>query len=123
MPVQAPVRKGPRLLCRAARIVGIGAIAFLSLFALDVFQPGAPPGPALIGLAIHLIPSIVLVGILVVAWHWPLIGGLLFLAVAFLPFLLLSNTPSVNGMLAAPFALTGMLFIASAIVWGRRSPA
>ncbi len=112
MPAQAPVRKGPRLLCRAARIVGVASIAFLSLFALDVFQPGVPLERTLIGLAIHLIPSLVLVGILVIGWHWPLIGGLLFLAVAALPFLLLSNTPSVNGMLAAPFALTGVLFIA-----------
>jgi hypothetical protein len=33
-----------RRLCWAARIVGTGAIAFLSLFALDAFQPGVPQG-------------------------------------------------------------------------------
>ncbi len=106
----------PRLLCWSARLVAIAAIGFVSLFALDVFQPGVTLAAALIGLAIHLIPSVVLVGVLAVAWRWPLIGGLLFLAVALAPFVLLSNTPAVNAVLAAPFALAGFLFLVSAFM-------
>jgi len=99
-------------ICWVARIAGIAAIGFLSLFALDVFEPGAPLTPALLSLVIHLIPSLILVAILVAAWRWPLPGGVLLVAVATMPFVLLSNPLWVNAMLAAPFALTGVLFVA-----------
>ena len=69
-----------RRLCGAARIVGTASIAFLSLLALDVFQPGMPLGLVPIGPAIHLIPSVVLVLITVMAWRRPPIGGLPFIA-------------------------------------------
>lgn len=101
-------------------MVGVAAIAFLSLFALDVFEPGAPIAAAFVGLAVHLIPSLVLVVILVVAWRWPLAGGLLFLAASMAPFLFLSNRAAVNLMLAAPFALTGLLFVACHQLAARR---
>jgi len=110
----------PRLLCWLARAAGLASIAFISLFALDVFQPGAPLGPALVAFAIHLMPSIFLAGVLLVAWFWPLVGGAMFLGVALVPLLLLSNALWVNAMLAAPFALTGGLFLVCGIAWRRR---
>ena len=106
-------------LCWSARLVALAAIAFISLFALDVLEPGAPPATVLIGLAVHLVPSAVLVAFLVVAWRWPLAGGVLFLAVSVLPVLILANTPAVNAILAMPFALAGLLFLACAFTAAR----
>ncbi len=113
----------PRLLCWAARIAGVAAIGFISLFALDVLQPGAPLGPMLVAFAIQLMPSVFLAGVLIVAWFWPLTGGLAFLAVALLPFLLLSNAAMVNALLAAPFAIAGALFLACFVTAHRRHSA
>jgi hypothetical protein len=91
--------------------IGILAILCISAFALDVFQPGEPWTSALLGFAIHLIPSAVLVIILVIAWRAELVGGILFVVVSLAPFAFLSNSLWVNLLLAAPFTLTGALFI------------
>jgi hypothetical protein len=69
-----------RLLFWAPRVVCILFIAFLSLFALDVFQEGMGFWRTLAALIIHLIPSFVLAGILVLAWRWEWIGAVLFTA-------------------------------------------
>ncbi len=56
-----------RALFWAPRALSIAFIAFLSLFALDVFGAGYGFWRTLLGLAIHLIPSFVLIGVLVLA--------------------------------------------------------
>ncbi len=110
------------LLYWAPRIVGILAILFISVFALDVFEEGAPLTAAVfLGLAIHLIPSFVLAALFAVAWRYELVGGLLFVAVSLAPFFLLSNQVWVNAMLCAPFLLTGLLFVASSHVAARNA--
>lgn len=68
----------------APRVAGIVIILFISLFALDVFVPGVPLGEVLLGLLMHLIPSIVLVVILALAWKWEWIGFVAFLLAALL---------------------------------------
>lgn len=59
------------------RILSILFIAFISVFALDVF--GMPQW--YIALPMHLIPSFVLTGLTIIAWKHERIGGLLFLIV------------------------------------------
>lgn len=108
-----------RALCWAARLTAIGAIAFLSSFALDVFEPGMPEADMLPALAVHLAPSLVLVVVLAIAWRRPLVGGVLFVVVAALPLLLLHNPLSVNLLLSAPFFLVGLLFLACFFTSGR----
>lgn len=61
------------------RILAILFIAFISLFALDVFNEYSGWTIAL-ALLIHLIPSIILIIFLVVAWNWEKIGGVIFIA-------------------------------------------
>ncbi|MCX6786651.1 MAG: hypothetical protein NTU85_02450 [Candidatus Kaiserbacteria bacterium] len=97
----------------APRGIGILAILFISLFALDIFQAGVPISQMLLGLVIHLIPSFVLVLFLVIAWKYELVGGFLFVVISLVPFFLLSNQVWVNAMLCAPFLLTGILFLIS----------
>ena len=97
----------------AARLLAIAAIAFLSLFALDAPAPGAPWRENAVALAVHLLPSLVLIAILVTAWRTEWLGGLLFLAAGLSPFVLLANPAWVNLMLGGPFLLAGLLFLAS----------
>jgi len=101
------------------RVLGILSILYIGVFALDVFTPGVPIREALLGLAIHLLPNSVLVVVLAVAWKHERVGGLLFILVSLLPFLLLRNPTWVNTLLAGPFFVTGVLFLASA-QWRQR---
>ena len=53
-------------------------ILFLSLFALDVFGEGYGFWETVLALFMHLIPSLVLVIALILAWRWEWIGAVLF---------------------------------------------
>lgn len=109
-----------RILTISARVLGLAAILFISSFALDVFGTDQPMPQTLLALAIHLIPTYLLVAILIVAWRLPLVGGILFLVVSLVPFMMLDRNPMwVNALLAGPFVLVGVLF-ALADIAGRR---
>ena len=58
------------------RILSILFVLFLSLFALDVFGEGYGFWKTALALLIHLIPSLVLVAALVLAWRWEWVGAL-----------------------------------------------
>jgi hypothetical protein len=61
----------PRILC-------LIFTAFLSLFVLDVFAEHQGFCKTTLALAIHLIPTGILLLILAVTWRWEWLGGLLF---------------------------------------------
>jgi hypothetical protein len=105
----------PRLLC-------IGAILFVSMFALDAFQPGMPILEQIGGFLIHMIPSFVLLVVLLVAWKWELVGGVVItlIGLGFSPFVYLMNynrthsvgiSLSIILMINLPFVIVGVLFI------------
>jgi hypothetical protein len=111
------IRWAPRILC-------ILAILFISMFALDSFDPRYTLLQQLQAFAIHLIPTYILIFFLVVAWKWELIGGLILMALAlgFIPFIYIHNyqmnhsvwmSLSIILVINFPFILTGALFIAS----------
>lgn len=106
----------------AARVLGILSIAFISVFALDVFEAGLSP-EVMLALLMHLLPSFVLAAALALGWNRPWLGAALFGATAVLPFVLLGNPPAVNLMLAAPFAATTLCFLLSAWSRARQPPA
>lgn len=104
------------------RVLGIAAIAFISLFALDAFDGDAPFFEKLLGFGIHLIPSFILLLLLWLAWKKELIGGLIFMgiAVAVSPWLWKHNyamnqsvaiTASIIAAIALPFFVIGLLFV------------
>jgi len=84
------------------------------MFALDVF--GEYSGiELLIGLFMHLIPTFVLIGILVLSWKYELIGGILFLILGII-FTIFFNTYEdiINFLLISfPVFLVGILFLLS----------
>jgi hypothetical protein len=52
-------------------------IIFISLFALDVFEMPGPWYMILAGLLIHLIPSYLLIGLLILSYRFELLTGLI----------------------------------------------
>lgn len=67
-----------RALFWTPRALSIVFIAFLSLFALDVFGEHLGLWRTVLALTMHLIPSFVLVAALVLAWRWEWIGAALY---------------------------------------------
>jgi len=102
-----------RVLFWMPRILSIMFALFLSLFALDVFEPGVSFWSAILGLAIHLIPVYLVIIALVVAWRWELIGALSFFALAVLYIVLAwGRFPwSVYLIISGPLVLIGVLFL------------
>jgi hypothetical protein len=107
----------PRILC-------LLAILFVSLFAADAFAPGLSIWQQLVAFIMHLIPSFILLGFLIVAWKWEYVGGLIFLiiGVALSPIVFMHNYNmnqsvwmSLGIILATtfPFIIVGVLFMVS----------
>ncbi|PKP30537.1 MAG: hypothetical protein CVT99_12785 [Bacteroidetes bacterium HGW-Bacteroidetes-16] len=107
----------PRILC-------ITAILFISLFALDAFDPELSLWQQLAAFLIHLIPSFVLGVILLVAWKWEYIGGFIFtvLGLGLSPWVYMMNyqmnhsvwmSMGVVLMITFPFVVVGILFVLS----------
>jgi hypothetical protein len=67
-----------RLLYWAPRALSVLFIGFLSLFALDVFSEGLGFWQTAQALAVHLVPSFVLMAVLALAWRWEWVGALCF---------------------------------------------
>ena len=109
------------------RIICILAILFVSLFAADAFAPELTIWQQIGAFLIHLIPSFILVALLVVAWKWEYIGGIIFIVIGlgFSPIIFIHNynmNHSVGmslGIILAitfPFIVVGILFIISHFV-------
>lgn len=101
-----------RLLHWTPRISGLLFAAFVSVFALDVFDDGRSFGQTLLALTIHLIPTAVVLGALTVAWRWERVGGGLFLALG--AWYLISTWGRLHWsayvVIAGPLILLGILF-------------
>ncbi|MCL5431838.1 MAG: hypothetical protein M1484_01920 [Patescibacteria group bacterium] len=86
------------------RILSILFIAFISMFALDVF--GEPQW--LLALFMHLIPSYFLIAITIVAWKHEVLGGFLFL-VAGVALLIFTHFEAL--IIGIPAFVIGALFL------------
>ncbi len=89
------------------RILGIVMAIFISLFALDVFGAGNNFWETIVSLMMHLIPTMVLLIVLAVAWRWEWIGGLLFIGLGVLYITLFWDPSRLPGYLL----ISGLLFL------------
>jgi len=107
----------PRILC-------ILTILFISLFAADSFAPGRTIWQQLGAFFIHLIPSFILLALLIVAWKWEFIGGIIFMMIGLglSPFVFMLNYKMNHSiwmslgiilLITIPFVVVGILFITS----------
>jgi hypothetical protein len=106
------------------RILGIVAILFVSIFALDAFDPQLTLGQQLLGFLMHMIPSLTLALLLFVAWKWELPGGIVFTLIGLVmtPVIFKHNyamnhsvgmSIGIVSMITIPFVVVGVLFIVS----------
>jgi hypothetical protein len=109
------------------RVLSIVFIAFLSLFALDVFDEHLGLWKTLLALTIHLIPSFVLVALLILAWRWEWIGAAGYGAAALLyvGWVVTLQRPITAAMravwigtIAGPALLVAALFLANWLIRG-----
>ena len=118
------MEKSIRILHWAPRILCIAAILFVSLFALDAFEPGLPLGDQIKGFLIHMIPSFILLAILLLAWKWELAGGIFFILVSLVttPVVFTFNYRNNESIwisliivltITIPFLIVGILFVLS----------
>lgn len=98
---------------RIARILAIAFAIFISLFALDVFEPGIAFGKILLALLIHLIPTYFILILAWIAWKHPAIGGSLFI-LAGLAYTIFTGTHelSVILLMTGTPVIVGSLFLA-----------
>ena len=102
------------------RILGILFALFISIFALDAFGEGIPFLEAIVGFLIHLIPTYIVIAILLIAWKWELVGGILFIFAGVFYMVWVHNLHwSAYLLIGVPPILVGILFIAAYLVLKR----
>lgn len=87
------------------RILGILVALFIGVFALDAVNEGAA------AFLIHLIPAVFLLLTVALAWRWPWMGGVIFVALAV--YYAMSVSGHLNWVLAisGPLLVVGILFL------------
>ena len=113
-----------KLLHWTPRIICILSILFVSLFALDSFSPDLTIWQQIGDFLMHLIPSFALLILLIIAWKWEFIGGVIFaiIGLGFSPFIFMHNykmnqsvwhSLTIIFLITMPFVIVGILFIVS----------
>jgi len=109
----------------APRALAIAFIAFLSVFALDVFGTGRGFWQTLAAFLLHLIPSFALAAALILAWRWEWIGAAFFAgAAALYTGMVLRHSLPANVKLVWILTIAGPAFVIAALFlvnWLKRS--
>ena len=112
-----------RLLLWSPRILGVLVSVFLAMFALDAFDEGASFAGSLPAFFIHLIPALMVLGLVIASFRRPLIGGVAFIALAFVYAATMSKG-RLDWMLviSGPLLAVGALFLWSWLVFRKTGP-
>ena len=111
-----------KILYWSPRVICILSILFISLFALDAFEPDLSIWQQIGGFLIHMIPSFILLAALLITWKWELTGGIIFIILGLLvsSFLYTHNyimnqsvwlSLGIVLMMGFPLVLSGILFV------------
>jgi hypothetical protein len=114
------------------RIICILAILFVSLFALDAFQPNLSIWQQIGAFLMHLIPSFILTALLLIAWKWEYVGGIVFIIIGLglSPMVFMHNynmnhsiwmSLGIISSITLPFIVVGVLFIRSQLYKNKHS--
>ena len=101
-----------RLLYWTPRLLCVLFAAFLAIFAADVIETPAGLGETMLALAMHLIPSVIVLAALIVVWRHEWVGAIVFPLLALLHLMLAWGRLHWSGYVAieAPLLLMGLLF-------------
>jgi hypothetical protein len=106
------------------RVLGIAFVVFISLFALDVFNGEDSLSYQMLAFLIHMIPSFILIALLLVAWKWQLVGGILYIIAGLIYLIFTGGMPLlVYVIICGPAFLIGALFISNHFVEKKASPS
>ena len=102
-----------RFLFWSPRILCLLFAAFISIFALDVFDSHHGFWQTALALGMHLIPTFVLLAALALCWRWEWIGAILFPALGVLHLVVMwGRFPWFTyAMIDGPLLLLGVLFL------------
>lgn len=100
------------------RICSIVLVAFMSLFAMDVFEAGYSVGEMLFAFLMHMLPMITLAIVLMIAWRWEWVGVVIF-GLAGVVISVLTLRSGIQGVatilvIGAPLLMIALLFGANA---------
>ena len=95
------------------RLLGIALALFLAVFALDAFS-GQPLSEAVPDFAVHLLPALVVLGVVAVAWRYPWFGGVAFIGFAVLYAASVRRVDWI-AVIGGPLLAVGVLFLWSAV--------
>ena len=98
------------LIVWAPRVVGLGLALFLGIFATDVLIENRGIVGTLVALAMHLIPAVVVLALVLIGWRHEGIAGLCFLALAVFYAGASLEHPVWIVVIAGPLALLSALF-------------
>ena len=99
------------------RILAIISILFISMFALDVFSEGYGFWVTIWALIMHLVPTFILVIVLIIAWRWEHVGGIIYILLGAFYIIMTANKASLDQawlaylMISGPLFLIGILFL------------
>ncbi len=102
-----------QLIYWAPRTLSIVFALFLILFAFDVFEENAGFWKTLLAFLMHIIPTFVVLGVLVVSWRREWIGGIAYIALAICYIIMQWGRFPLMTYLAisGPLVMTGLLFL------------
>jgi hypothetical protein len=95
-----------------ARLLTIAFAIFISVFAMDVFNEGYGFWKTMLGLFMHLLPTLIILIVLLVAWRNAIIGGLIYilLGITYIVFTWGKSDWTAYALIPAPMILIGVLF-------------
>lgn len=99
----------------APRALTVLFAVLLSSFALDVFSEGGDPVRMLTAAAIHLLPALLVLALLAIAWRHELTGSVAFaaLAIGYIVMMRGRFPWTTYAIIAGPLLLIAALFLAS----------
>ncbi len=112
------------LLYWSPRILGILFAAFISIFALDVFSEHLPFGRTMLALALHLIPTAIVLMVLLISWRWEWMGAISYFSLGVIYIVSMwKRFPLVTYVaISGPAFLIGVLFLFDWIRRGELRP-
>ena len=109
-----------RVIVWLPRVLGIAVGLFLGLFALDAFNEGKPLAQAFGDFAVHLIPALGILAVVAVAWRYPSVGALAFIALA-VAYAISVRRLDWIAAIAGPLFVVGLLFLLAGATTRRRA--
>ena len=108
-----PDRRHP-LIVWTPRLLSVAFCLFLSLFALDAFGSDKAFLAEIQDFLIHLAPAAAVAAVVVLAWRWPVVGAIAFIAAGTLYALSVGDRLSWMLVVSGPAWVIGTLYLLSA---------